>query len=98
MSEENSVELNQNMRFRIVTLNADGFPDAKETPTLGDMYLTPSRTCEDQYDEWIWAGSVLKWQRIGEIASFDEERTLRAERVENVRNYFKTRKRARIAV
>jgi hypothetical protein len=44
------------------------------------------------YDQWIWAGDTLEWQKLGSIPSFDEEKELRAKRIYNVHQYFKEKK------
>ena len=82
------------MELRIVSLNDKGLPSTRKRPVLGDMYLAPSLTDPDTYDKWIWAGDNLEWQKIGSIPSFDDEKARREERVENVKTYFRERKRA----
>jgi hypothetical protein len=86
------MELRTNIR--IVSLNDKGLPSTRKRPVLGDMYLAPSLTDPEMYDQWIWAGDTLEWQRIGSIPSFDEEKSMRKQRVENVKTYFRERKRA----
>ena len=88
------MELRTNIR--IVSLNDKGLPSTRKRPVLGDMYLTPSLTDPETYDQWIWAGDNLEWQKLGSIPSFDEEKSMREQRVENVRQYFRERKRASI--
>lgn len=83
------------MNVRIVSLNDKGFPDPKELPAVGDLYLTLSRTEPEMYDQWIWAGDSLEWQKLGSIPSFDEEKSMREQRVKNVKSYFNTRKAAK---
>lgn len=78
--------------IRIVSLNDKGLPDTRKRPVLGDMYLVQSLTDPEMYDQWIWAGDTLEWQRLGSIPSFDEEKAMRNERVENVKSYFRERK------
>jgi len=79
-------------KLRIVSLNDKGLPSTRKRPALGDMYLAPSLTDPDTYDKWIWAGDDLEWQKLGSIPSFDEEKSMREQRVENVRRYFRERK------
>lgn len=82
------------MNVRIVSLNDKGLPSTKEGLVVGDLYLTPSRTDPEMYDQWIWSGDTQGWQKLGGIPSFDEEKFIRAQRVENVKSYFRERKEA----
>ena len=77
---------------RIVSLNDKGVPDTKGSPIVGDLYLAPSITDPETYDQWIWTGDNLEWQKIGSLPSFDDEKVLREQRVENVRRYFDSRR------
>jgi hypothetical protein len=86
------MELRTNIR--IVSLNDKGLPSTRKRPVLGDMYLAQSLTDPEMYDQWIWAGDTLEWQKLGSIPSFDEEKAMRNERVENVKTYFRERKKA----
>ena len=78
--------------LRIVSLNDKGVPDTKERPFVGDLYLAPSRTDPERYDQWIWTGDTLEWQKLGSLPTFDEEKSLREQRVENVKAYFRKRR------
>ena len=80
--------------IRIASLNDKGLPATRERPNVGDMSLTPSRTEPEMYDQWIWAGDTLEWQKLGSIPSFDEEKFMREQRVKNVKSYFRERKEA----
>jgi hypothetical protein len=86
--------MDQRTNIRIVSLNDKGLPSTRQRPVLGDMYLSPSRTDPETYDQWVWAGDTLEWQKLGSIPSFDKEKSMREQRVENVKSYFRERKRA----
>ena len=78
--------------LRIVSLSDKGFPATRERPVVGDVYLTPSRTELEMYDQWIWTGCTNEWQKVGSIPSLDEEKSMRQRRVENVKSYFKKKR------
>ena len=80
------------MNIRIVSLNYKGIPETKEPPVVGDLYLTPSRTDPEMYEQWIWSGDTQGWQNVGNLPSFDDERAMREKRVENIKSYFKKKK------
>ena len=80
------------MNVRIVSLNDKGIPETKESPFVGDLYLTPSRRDPEIYDQWIWSGDTREWQNVGSLPSSDDERAMRERRVENVKSYFKKKK------
>jgi hypothetical protein len=86
--------MNQRTNNIIVSLNDKGVPSTRKRPVLGDMYITQSLTDPEMYDQWIWSGDTLEWQRLGSIPFFDEEKAMRNERVENVKTYFRERKGA----
>ena len=80
--------------LRLVSLNDQGLPDAEGPLSVGDLYLAPSQTDPDRYDEWVWAGDSLGWQRLGSVTANDdeEERAMRQQRVDSVRKYFKQKR------
>jgi hypothetical protein len=80
--------------IRLVSLNAQGLPDAEGTLSVGDLYLTPSRDDPDSYDEWVWAGDATGWQRLGSVTAsdYDDERVMRQNRVNRVKQYFKQKR------
>ena len=88
----NGMKTKFSTNVRIVPLNDKGLPSTRKQPVLGDMYLSPSLTEPEMFDQWIWAGDTLEWQKIGSIPSFDDEKARREERVENVKTYFKRKR------
>ena len=80
--------------IRLVSLNAQGLPDAEGPLSVGDLYLTPSQIhSSEKWDEWIWAGDGPGWQRLGSVtANDDDERAMRQQRVKNVKQYFKQKR------
>ena len=82
-----------NYTARIVPIDENGFPKVDGEPVLGDLYLTETEDGES-YMEWTWTGnSSSPWSRIGELPiSLDEEQSLREQRVENVKKYFKDKR------
>lgn len=86
--------MNFRTNLRIVSLNDKGLPATKERPVVGDLYLTPSRTEPEMYEQWIWSGGTSEWIKAGSIPSFDDEKSMRQQRVENVKKYFREKERA----
>ena len=79
--------------IRLVSLNDQGLPDAEGPLSVGDLYLTPSREDPEKWDEWIWAGDATGWQRVGSVtANDDDERAMRQQRVDRVKQYFKQKR------
>ena len=77
--------------FHIVPVGPDGYPapDLASPPVkaqAGDIYLTQSSE-RTTYQEWIRAGS--DWVQVGETWSEDEVDTLKRQRVNSVRDYFR---------
>lgn len=81
--------------FHIVPVGSDGYPapDLADPPVkaqIGDIYLTQSSE-RTAYTEWIRAGS--DWVQVGETtADLSEVDTLKKERVNRVRDYFRKKK------
>lgn len=85
--------------IRLVSLNAQGFPDAEGPLSVGDLYLTPSQIhSSEKWDEWIWAGDGPGWQRVGSVEANDDddERAMRQHRVDRVKQYFKEQELKRL--
>jgi hypothetical protein len=80
--------------IRLVSLNDQGLPNAEGPLSVGDLYLTPSRDDPEKYVKLVWAGDATGWQRIGSVEGShdDEERAMRQQRVERVKQYFKQKR------